>query len=214
MRVFLLRHGVSDENVVRDPDCRLADRLRNGHEAKRPVFAILTPDFLSAHEELAHLEASWRASLLRRDVELGLPLYPFAAVQDRPSTASPSSSDPLEPSLVDRREQAHQAGSEAYRKWVDAKLRHRPTLDWYEKVYERLRTCLDEEQILSEVRLVLLPGPGLVLYPIVHWNIHSVFWDGTDPDAESDPITRYCTDRLSKTVASVAPSPGQVESSN
>lgn len=176
--------------------------------------AILTPDFLSAHEELAHLEASWRASLLRRDVELGLPLSPFAAVQDRPSTASPSSSDPLEPSLVDRRKHAHQAASEAYRKWVDAKLRHRPTLDWYEKVYERLRTRLDEEQILSEVRLVLLAGPGLVFYPIVHWNIHSVFWDGTDPDAESDPITRYCTDRLSKTVASAAPSPGQVESSN
>jgi len=127
--------------------------------------AILTPDFLSAHEELAHLEASWRASLLRRDVELGLPLSPFAAVQDRPSTASPSSSDPLEPSLVDRREHAHQAASEAYRKWVDAKLRHRPTLDWYEKVYERLRTRLDEEQILSEVRLVLLAGPGSRLLP-------------------------------------------------
>ena len=118
---------------------------------------------------------------------------------------------PPESDLVARQEQARRAEGRAYADLMDAKVRHRPTLEWYGKVSERFRTRLDEEQILSEVRMVLVTGPGLIFYPIVHWNIHSVMWDGTDPDAESDPVTRYCADRLSKPVASAAHPPWQGE---
>ena len=171
--------------------------------------ASLAPEFVNAHEELASLEASWRAVLRSRDAELDSPLPPFATKPDH--LASPS--DPLrrESGLAARQEQARRAEGRAYAKLTDAKVRYRPMLEWYGKVYERFRTRLDEEEILSEVRLVLVTGPGLIFYPIVHWNIHSVMWDGTDPDAESDPVTRYCADRLSKPAASAAHPPGQVE---
>ena len=169
----------------------------------------LTPEFVNAHEELASLEASWRAALRRRDVELGSLLPPFAPKPDHP--VSPLAPLPPESDLVARQEQARRAEGRAYADLMDAKVRHRPTLEWYGKVSERFRTRLDEEQLLSEVRMVLVTGPGLIFYPIVHWNIHAVMWDGTDPDAESDPVTRYCADRLSKPVASAAHPSGQGE---
>ena len=69
----------------------------------------------------------------------------------------------------------------------------------YDKVYQRVRTRTDEEEILSEVRMVLLAGPAsLVLYPIIRWNVRSVLWDGADPDADTDPVTRFCAGRLVK----------------
>ena len=168
--------------------------------------ASLAPEYVNAHEELASLEASWRAALRRRDAELASLLPPFAAKPDYPVSPLPRESD-----LAARQEQARRAEGRAYAELMDAKVRHRPTLEWYGKVYERFRTRLDEEQILSEVRLVLVAGPGVIFYPIVHWNVHSVIWDGTDPDAESDPVTRYCVARLSTPADSVAHPPGQVE---
>jgi len=93
----------------------------------------------------------------------------------------------------------------------EARLRHQPTLDWYGRVYDRLQTRLEEEQILSDVQLVLLTGPALLLYPIIRWNFHSVMWDGADPDAESDSITLYCTDRLAKVAALPEPISVQTE---
>jgi len=168
--------------------------------------ASLAPEYVNAHEELASLEASWRAALRRRDAELGSLLPPFAAKPDYPVSPLPRESD-----LAARQEQARRAEGRAYAELMDAKVRHRPTLEWYGKVYERFRTRLDEEQILSEVRLVLVAGPGVIFYPIVRWNVHSVMWDGTDPDAESDPVTRYCADRLSEPAASAARPAGQAE---
>ena len=171
--------------------------------------ANLAPEFVNAHEELASLEASWRAALRRRDAELGSLLPPFAAKPDY--SVSPLDPLPRESGSAARQEQARRAEGRAYADLMAAKVRHRPTLEWYGKVSERFRTRLDEEMILSEVRLVLMPGPGLVFYPIVHWNVHSVIWDGADPDAESDPVTRYCTDRLSKLADSAARPGGHVE---
>lgn len=169
--------------------------------------ASLTPDFVNAHEELASLEASWRAALLRRDAEFGS-LLPQPAVKPYhlgfSSDSLPQESDP-----VTRQEQARRAEGEAYTRLMEAKGRHRPTLEWYGRVMERFRTRLDEEQILSEVRMVLMTGPELIFYPIVRWNVHSVMWDGTDPDAESDPVTRYCSDRLAAPATAGLPGSGQ-----
>ena len=168
--------------------------------------ASLAPEYVNAHEELASLEASWRAALRRRDAELASLLPPFAAKPDYPVSPLPRESD-----LSARQEQTRRAEGRAYAELMDAKVRHRPTLEWYGKVSERFRTRLDEEEILSEVRLVLVAGPGVIFYPIVRWNVHSVMWDGTDPDAESDPVTHYCADRLSKPTASAARPAGQAE---
>ncbi len=166
--------------------------------------ASLTPDFLDATQELASLEAAWRLSLLKSEDSFLSSSHWLSIEPDEPGIpARPflSDSDPLESGSTDRHKEGRRATQEAYARLLEARLRHQSTLDWYGRVYDRLRTRLEEEQILSDVRLVLLTGPALILYPIIRWNIHSVMWDGHDPDADSDSITLYCTDRLSKVAA-------------
>lgn len=179
--------------------------------------ASLTPDFLQAQEELASLEASWRRAMARRDAELNRAQPRLTANSDRrrePPFASSSDAallGPAQQAWTARQDVAGQHSREAYRKLIDARSRHQPLLGWYDKVYERVRTRMDEEEILSDVRLVLITGPGVIFYPLIRWNIHSVFWDGTDPDAESDPVTHYCTERLSQVVALANTAPGGTE---
>jgi hypothetical protein len=73
-----------------------------------------------------------------------------------------------------------------------AVTRSQAMVDWYNRIYQRLRTRIEERQMLTEAFWALATGPGLIFYPFVHWNVHSVMWDGTDPDAASDPVTQYC----------------------
>lgn len=80
----------------------------------------------------------------------------------------------------------------AHQRLQEARTRLRLTLEWY----ERLRLRSKEEEMLADTRLLLLTGPAALLYPVVRWNLRAVLWDGADPDAESDPVARYCTDRL------------------
>ncbi|WP_447978716.1 hypothetical protein [Candidatus Nitrospira bockiana] len=88
---------------------------------------------------------------------------------------------------------ASQPAHEALRREYDA------VATWHEKVYKRLLTRLEEDHILTETFFVLLSGgPTVIFYPIVRWNVRSVFWEDEDPDAESDPVTAYCAERLSR----------------
>ncbi len=170
--------------------------------------ASLTPDFLHATQELASLEAAWRRSLLKGEDSFPASRPGHIAELDGPGIpARPylSDSDSLKSGSTNRHKEARRAALEAYTRLFEARLRHQATLDWYGRVYDRLRTRQEEEQILSDVQLVLLTGPGLLLYPIIRWNFHSVMWDGSDPDADSDSITLFCTDRLAKAAAVPAP---------
>jgi hypothetical protein len=95
------------------------------------------------------------------------------------------------------REAGRAAVNRAYQQLAEAKARHRPLLGVYDQVYQRVLTRTDEEEILSQVRMVMMAGPpSLVFYPIIRWNVRSVLWDGADPDADNDPVTRFCADRL------------------
>jgi hypothetical protein len=104
----------------------------------------------------------------------------------------------------------------ASQRFRDAQARLEPTLHWYERLYDRLRLRAEEEEMLADARLLLFTGPAALFYPVVRWNTHAVLWDGADPDAESDPVTRYCTDRLTadtvqvKVEAERDPGPAQV----
>ena len=84
----------------------------------------------------------------------------------------------------------------AHQRLQEAQTRLQPTLEWFERLYDRLRLRSEEEEMLADVRLLLFTGPAVLFYPVVRWNLHAVLWDGADPDAESDPVARYCTDRL------------------
>jgi hypothetical protein len=169
--------------------CLLLLGCAAGLKREGQCLASLTPDYVSARAELDGLEASWRAGLHRRDADLNAPVVRLA--KDPRGSEDPK---------------------EVYQRLIEARGRLRPTLVWYDRVYERWRTRLDEEQMLSDVRMVLIPSvSGMLFYPLISWNIHSVFWDGADPDADSDPITRYCTDRLARTIASTESSSNAVE---
>ena len=78
----------------------------------------------------------------------------------------------------------------------EARLHYVGLREWQDRVYKRVLTRLEEHHILSQTFFVLLTGPGIVFYPLIRWNVRSVLWDGTDPDADSDPVTQYCTQRL------------------
>lgn len=143
----------------------------------------LTPDYLRAQQELEDLEMAWQASALRRDLELNRGEDAYG--------------------------QTGRAEAErAYRRLIEARRTHRPLLDWYGRVYTKVRARMDEESMLTDLRLVLITNPGIVFYPVISWNIHTVMWDGADPDAESDPVVRYCKERLSLEVASARPPSG------
>jgi hypothetical protein len=86
----------------------------------------------------------------------------------------------------------------AYQQWRSARERLQPVLDWYDRVYRRLSNRIEEDQILTEAGLVLLATPAVIFYPIVRWNVRTVLWDGADPDAATDPVTAYCTERLAR----------------
>lgn len=131
---------------------------------ERQCFESVTAEYLTAQEELLHLDAVWRATSRRVDT------------------------------LVD--DTARVDIRAAQQRFQEARTRLRPTLEWYERLYDRLRLRSEEEEMLADIRLLLLTGPAALLYPVVRWNLRAVLWDGADPDAESDPVARYCTDRL------------------
>jgi len=167
--------------------------------------ASMTPEIVQAKEELENLEASWHESLGRRDVLFSTGLMPFSTSALSPSqprsglVGAVYATFAVRASESPKQEEARLAARRAYERLAEAKVRYQPFLGMYDKVYQRVRTRTDEEEILSEVRMVLLAGPAsLVLYPIIRWNVRSVLWDGADPDADTDPVTRFCAGRLVK----------------
>lgn len=91
----------------------------------------------------------------------------------------------------------------AYRRLQEAEAKQQPTREWYERVFDRLQLRSEEEEMMTHARLLLFAGPGALLYPVVHWNLHEVLWEGADPDADTDPVRRYCTDRLAGASAQI-----------
>lgn len=136
--------------------------------------AALTPDYLLAAQQLTPFEQSWFV-LGVRPPPLLLHFQP-APILENQSTH-------------------HSLGYDYH---APDKKHYHETLQWYSKIYTRLRTRLEEERILSEALMILITGPGIVFYPIIRWNLRSVLWDGENPDAPTDPINRYCSARLSE----------------
>jgi hypothetical protein len=151
--------------------------------------SALTVDVIQAHEELAALEAAWHASLRRRDLAM-----------DRPRRPQPEGGDSMAMQTAWRDTQ------ESYARLQNAKTRHQPLMTMYEKVYQRVRTRTEEEEILSEVRTFMLVGPAsFVFYPIVRWNVRAVLWEDNDPDAPTDPVTTFCSMRVNEELPLSAP---------
>jgi hypothetical protein len=138
-----------------------------GLERDGRCLAVLTADLLEAQTTLARLQASWRAPTSQ------------TVTHWRPDAESPH--------VDEYRSRAIQTDLDR------ARVRYQLTVDWYDRIYQRVQTRLDEQQILTEAFWTLVTGPGLLFYPLVYWNTRTVFWDGSDPDAEADPIRQFCS---------------------
>jgi hypothetical protein len=83
-----------------------------------------------------------------------------------------------------------------YGRIVAARAGHAQASKWYDLVARRLQTRIEEDDMLYPVLGMLATSTAIVLYPLVRWNVRSVLWDGVDPDAEDDPVQRFCAARL------------------
>jgi hypothetical protein len=83
-----------------------------------------------------------------------------------------------------------------YRSVVESRARHGEAAKWYRLVARRVQTRIEEDEMLYPVLGMLATSTAIVLYPLVRWNVRSVLWDGIDPDAENDPVQRFCATRL------------------
>jgi hypothetical protein len=83
-----------------------------------------------------------------------------------------------------------------YRRIVAAKLRHGEAMRWHGLVTRRVQTRIEEDEMLYPVLGMLATSTAIVLYPLVRWNVRSVLWDETDPDAADDPVQSFCAARL------------------
>jgi hypothetical protein len=89
-----------------------------------------------------------------------------------------------------------QEDARLYQRMIDARLSHRQASKWYGLVARRIQTRIEEDEMLYPVLGMLATSAAIVLYPLVRWNVRSVLWDGTDPDADDDPVQRFCASRL------------------
>lgn len=83
-----------------------------------------------------------------------------------------------------------------YHRVAAAQARHRETVVWYGRVAHRVQTRIEEDDMLYPVLGMLATSTGIVLYPLIRWNVRSVLWEGVDPDADDDPVQVYCAARL------------------
>ncbi len=159
--------------------------------------AGMIPEVLHAEEEVRSLEESWRRlSRVRQQERLSIqttlassPAYRFLPVSVPGRNQSP-------PSEVSSSFASEQDELTAYNRLVEAKARRHDTFVRYDRVVQRFRTRVEEDEMLSQARSALMMWPGIVLYPIVRWNVRSVLWDGIDPDVDTDPVTHFCAGRL------------------
>ena len=83
-----------------------------------------------------------------------------------------------------------------YQRMVAARARYREASKWYGLVARRVQIRIEEDDMLYPVLGMLATSTAIVLYPLVRWNVRSVLWEGIDPDAEDDPVQRFCIARL------------------
>jgi hypothetical protein len=167
----------------------------------REVYCLgqLMMDVSESFETVQSIEVQWRTTQQpggEQTISPGSPVSPVGTpfvIQDGQSSV------PMHPVTLGRLTptQNFSAQDELYRHLAEARRLHRDNLSWYSRVSRRVQTRLDEDEMLYGVLGMAVSAPAaLLFYPIIRWNIRSVLWDETDPDAETDPVQRFCLARL------------------
>ena len=186
--------------------CVSAARIREAQ-----CFGILMLDVWNSEQELDATEGTWRIaqqaryerSLTVRESLVQSALVPDAGVAFASVPLISQEDSPVGGLQDFRQEQA------LYRRFVERRARHQETVDWYGRVARRVETRLEEDEMLYPVVGMLATSTAIIFYPIVRWNVRSVLWDGEDPDAEDDPVQRFCANRLAGGDSFPPPSPAE-----
>ncbi|ALA56867.1 hypothetical protein [Nitrospira moscoviensis] len=165
--------------------------LSTVREQEARCLGALMVDVWESTRTRDRLEADWRAGQSARGPDaaprwrgLGDPAPPARAVSHAPQDETASLSGADRPDVL-------------YQRLVESRRRHNHDRNWYKDVARRVQTRLEEDDILYSVLGSFAASPGaLLVYPLIRWNVRSVLWDEDDPDAEDDPIRRFCRMRL------------------
>ena len=170
--------------------CLSTPREREAH-----CLAATMTDLWQAEEQLSAMEEAWRNAQSVSAQRAAVPAAPERTA------------DTQGPSLVavqarlGRGDFSHlsfrtEEERSLYGSLVSARSRRADASKWLGLVARRVQTRLEEDDMLYPVLGMLATSTAIVLYPLVRWNVRSVLWDGADPDANDDPVQRFCAERL------------------
>jgi len=160
--------------------CVLTSCLSVPREREAHCLAATMTDFWETEQEFTLAEQAWRAA--QRD--------------QTESREAPRASSARSLVADSNRTPFSRKGTLLYQRMASARARHVEAAKSYRLLARRVQTRIEEDDMLFPVLGMLIPSTAIVLYPLVRWNVRSVLWDGTDPDAEDDPVQRFCMVRL------------------
>lgn len=176
----------------------LTSCLSATRERELYCLAATMTDVWQAEHELTLAEQGWRTAQQARS-ERAAPIRDVSALPVRVA-------DVASRSVLPKNEE----DTAPYQRIVAARARHVEAGKWYGLVGRRVQTRIEEDEMLYPVLGMLMTSTAIVLYPLVRWNVKSVLWDGTDPDAEDDPIQRFCSARLGQEKSDLQRSPSLI----
>ena len=164
--------------------CLLTSCLSVTREREAHCLAATMTDVWQAEQELNFAEQTRRTAQQAR------------SEQAEPSQDSPPLSVRVADAPFRFASSRNEEARKLYQRVVEARLRHREASKWYGLIARRVQTRIEEDEMLYPVLGMLATSTAIVLYPLVRWNVRSVLWEGVDPDAEDDPVQRFCSARL------------------
>ncbi|HEX5551560.1 MAG TPA: hypothetical protein VFX36_12030 [Nitrospira sp.] len=186
--------------------CLLTSCLSATREREANCLAATIMDVWQTEHELTSAEQVWRTAQQAADSDRTAQSRSSSELSIRVADAPPiiretaarfeSFGFPASRSQEDAR---------LYQRMIDARARHGQASKWYGLVARRVQTRIEEDEMLYPVLGMLATSTAIVLYPLVRWNVRSVLWDGADPDADDDPVQRFCAARLEERHRSLVP---------
>jgi hypothetical protein len=179
--------------------CLVAGCLSATREREVHCLGAMMMDTLQAENEFKSAERAWRtaqeARFERSRAHRDSSVLSVSLANGYPSSGTVAS-DSLQGEGAGNQLQEVDEERTLYQRVVAAQSRHRETAVWYGRVAHRVQTRIEEDDMLYPVLGMLATSTGIVLYPLIRWNVRSVLWEGIDPDAEDDPVQVYCAARL------------------
>jgi hypothetical protein len=185
--------------------CLMTSCLSATREREANCLAATIMDVWQTEQELTSAEQLWRTAHQARS-ERTAPDHDSSGLSVRVADAPPSIGETAARFESFRLPAwRNQQDARLYQRMIDARVSHVQASKWYGLVARRVQTRIEEDEMLYPVLGLLGTSTAIVLYPLVRWNVRSVLWDGADPDADDDPVQRFCTARLEERHRSLVP---------